>query len=250
MITPPQCISAWSSHFQKVKGIHCESLYSNVVRFETCALYNHWNTRGWGMSSRRTVTVIDRSSAWGYVLLVPGLWTLAILFMMGRTSNSPILFPTVSELLEDWPYITPLFFGAGLSSLFISIVLVSTDWQLLLAYLSMVSAWGVVGTSNSGYFHMVFTSLLFICSFTLLYLCNRSTLQCIIAFTLLISATGASIAIRFLASDSDASNTAYQVLGVSELLYLSIYVWCIRQWVMDQSLVYPHLDTSTTIYFW
>jgi hypothetical protein len=201
------------------------------------------------MPSRRIVNVVDRCSLLACVLLVPGLWTLALLFMVSRTSTAHILFPTVSELLEEWPYITPLFFGAGLSSLFIAIVLVSTDWQLSLAYLSMVSAWGVVGTSNGAnvsqleYFHVVFTSLLFITSFALLYVCSRSVPSRISAFAALVTAIAASIAIPLLTPASDASNAAYEVLGVSELLYVAIYVGSMRQWV--KSFLYS-IEPPTT----
>jgi hypothetical protein len=210
------------------------------------------------------ILMINRFSASASILLAPGMGMLMFAFVASGAAIHPrvycdhfdtvgqnyrVSFPTISQIFEYWPYAAPLLVGIGISNLFIAVILkcsISENKYYttpLMAYLSMLSMWGVVGTSMRGhvtwikYLHAAFTALLFFNSFTLLwYSVNTQQSRTFSQQNILIILSMVSLCVcvisgilgPFFVNGSHAYYIAYQCLAVGELSYIFTFSTCMH----------------------
>jgi uncharacterized membrane protein len=210
--------------------------------------------------TRESISIVTMySSSAACILLAPGVGILMIAFVATSASVQPrvycgdldtlglsyrVTFPTISQIFEYWPYVAPVVVGSGTSCLFTAVLLSTLLqhpdrlWRPLMAFLAMVSMWGVVGTSLRGEvgwvedLHIFWTACLFFTSFALLVVSiepqrprQRDTISLlVVSATSLVMCVACSIVGSYFTAGSSPYYVAYELLAVGELIYIFSFI--------------------------
>ena len=151
---------------------------------------------------------------------------------------------TVSEMIEFWPYAASLVLGVGASNMFLAVLMINYTigavFPIVIAYISYICFWGVIGTSAFGdndalkYSHYGVSFLLVLTSvvYAVVQLYNANIFYGRVEYTLLgamvVSGIGMVVGVMgiMLVEESQLSSAFVSLkatLSISELVFINFF---------------------------